>query len=84
MTTEPEVTEIAWDDQPLPALLEAIEDAIARAAAGESLDLTTTHDVVVKYVVPTAAVRGVKAAFRRDREDHWRITLRPRSPRAAE
>lgn len=73
------VTEIALGAQSLPQTLDTIEDAITRAAAGEALDLTTDHDVVVKYVVPTAAVRGVKSSFRRDGEASWRIALRPRS-----
>ena len=76
---EQTVTEIALGAQPLPLTLDAIEDAIVRAAGGEAIDLTTEHDVVVKYVVPTAAVRRVRAAFRRDGEAAWRVTLRPRS-----
>lgn len=76
---DPTVTEIALGAQPLPTILDAVEDAIVRAAGGEALDLTTEHDVVVKYVVPTAAVRSVRAAFRKDGESGWRVTLRPRS-----
>ncbi len=76
---EPTVTEIALGAQPLPAILDAIEDAIVRAAGGEVLELTTEHDVVVKYVLPTAAMRSVRAAFRKDGESGWRLTLRPRS-----
>ncbi|MGE3858186.1 MAG: hypothetical protein AB7G21_14625 [Dehalococcoidia bacterium] len=76
---EPVVTEIALGDRKLPQTLADIEAAIDRAAAGESLDLTTEHDVIAKYVVPTAAVRGVKSSFRRDAELGWRIALRPRT-----
>jgi len=80
---EPAVTEIALGARPLPQTIADIEDAIVRAAAGELVDLTTQHDVVVKYVVPTAAVRGVKSSFRRDAELGWRIALRPRTAGAA-
>ena len=77
--TEPVVTEIAFGGRTLAQTIADIEDAIVRAAAGESLDLTTEHDVIVKYVVPTAAVRGVKSSFRRDADRGWRVTLRPRA-----
>lgn len=73
------VVEIAFGDRKLPQTIADIEAAIDRAAAGEWLDLTTEHDVIAKYVVPTAAVRGVKSSFRRDAELGWRIALRPRS-----
>lgn len=73
------VTEIALGARPLPQTIADIEDAIGRAAGGELLDLTTEHDVIVKYVVPTAAVRGVKSSFRRDADLGWRIALRPRT-----
>ena len=76
---EPTVTEIALGAQALPLTLDAIEDAIVRASGGEAIDLMTEHDVVVKYVVPSAAVRGVRAAFRKDGDSGWRVTLRPRS-----
>jgi len=72
-------TQIALGARTLPQTIAEIEDAIGRAAAGEPLDLTTEHDVVVKYVVPTAAVRGVKSSFRRDADLGWRITLRPKA-----
>ncbi|MDA0301623.1 MAG: hypothetical protein O2822_03775 [Chloroflexi bacterium] len=80
---QPAVTEIALGARPLPQTISDIEDAIGRAAGGELLDLTTEHDVIVKYVVPTAAVRGVKSSFRRDAELGWRIALRPRTAGAA-
>lgn len=80
---QPAVTEIALGSRPLPQTIADIEDAIGRAAGGELLDLTTEHDVIVKYVVPTAAVRGVKSSFRRDSELGWRIALRPRTAGAA-
>ncbi|MFA7249079.1 MAG: hypothetical protein WC273_05540 [Dehalococcoidia bacterium] len=76
---QPSVTQIPLGARSLPQSLAAIEDAITRAAGGESLDLTTEHDVIAKYVVPTAAVRGVKSSFRRDPELGWRIALRPRA-----
>lgn len=76
------VTQIALGARPLPQTIADIEDAIGRAAGGELLDLTTEHDVIVKYVVPTAAVRGVKSSFRRDTELGWRIALRPRTASA--
>jgi hypothetical protein len=79
VTGEPTATEVALGAQALPLTLDAIEDAIVRASGGEAIDLTTEHEVVVKYVVPTAAVRGVRAGYRRDGEGAWRITLRPRS-----
>lgn len=77
--TEPVVTEIAFGGRTLPQTIADIEHAIVRAAAGESLDLTTERDVIVKYVVPTAAMRGVKSSFRRDADRGWRVTLRPRA-----
>ncbi|MDA1062584.1 MAG: hypothetical protein O2895_06730 [Chloroflexi bacterium] len=80
---EPTVIQIALGARPLPQTIGDIESAIDRAAAGELLDLTTEYDVIVKYVVPTAAVRGVKSSFRRDAELGWRITLRPRTAGAA-
>ena len=76
---EPTVTEIALGTRTLPQSIAEIEDAITRAVHGELLDLTTKHDVIVKYVVPTAAVRGVRSSFRRDVELGWRVTLRPRT-----
>ena len=76
---EPSVTEIALGARTLPQSLADIEDAIVRAASGELLDLTTEHDVIVKYVLPTAAVRGVKSSFRKDARLGWRVTLRPRT-----
>jgi hypothetical protein len=78
-SAEQPVVEIAFGDRKLPQTIAEIEAAIDRAAAGEWLDLTTEHDVIAKYVVPTAAVRGVKSSFRRDAELGWRIALRPRS-----
>ncbi len=80
---EPIATQIPLGARPLPQTIADIEDAITRAAAGEALDLTTEHDVIVKYVVPTAAVRGVKSSFRRDAELGWRIALRPRTSSAS-
>ncbi len=65
--------------RPLPETLPLVSEAIERAVAGEAIDLTTRHEVVVKYVVPTAAVRGVKAGFRRDPHEGWRVELRPRA-----
>ena len=79
---EPTVVEIALGERTLPQSIADIESAIDRAAAGEAIDLTTVHDVIAKYVVPTAAVRGVKSSFRRDADLGWRIALRPRAPRA--
>lgn len=76
---EQPIVEIALGDRKLPQTVAEIESAIDRAAAGEWLDLTTEHDVIAKYVVPTAAVRGVKSSFRRDAERGWRIALRPRT-----
>lgn len=77
------VTQIDLTGQPLPAALPAITDAIERAVGGESVDLTTGDETAVKYMVPTAAVRGVRAAFRRDPAGGWRVELRPRAPRPA-
>lgn len=79
MTEPSPVSEIALGARPLPQTVAEIEDAITRAGAGESLDLTTEHEVIVKYVVPTAAVRGVRSSFRRDPALGWRIALRPRT-----
>lgn len=78
MTSEDAGTPIALGDRSLPDAFAEIEAAIDRAAAGESLDLTTSDDLVVKYVVPTAAVRGVRSAFKKDADLGWRVTLRPR------
>lgn len=78
------VTQIDLTGQPLLAVLPVITDAIERAVGGESLDLTTGDETAVKYVVPTAAVRGVRAAFRREPAGGWRVELRPRTPRPAE
>lgn len=70
--------------QPLPSALPVITDAIERAVGGEPIDLMTGDETAVKYVVPTAAVRGVKAAFRREPAGGWRVELRPRASRPAE
>ncbi|RJQ10423.1 MAG: hypothetical protein C4558_04775 [Dehalococcoidia bacterium] len=78
------MTQIDLTGQPLPAALPLITDAIERAVAGESVDLTTGDETAVKYMVPTAAVRGVKAAFRREPAGGWRVELRPRAPRPTE
>lgn len=77
------VTQIDLTGQPLPAALPVITDAIERAVGGESVDLTTGDETAVKYMVPTAAVRGVRAAFRREPAGGWRVELRPRAPRPA-
>ncbi len=84
MTGQESVTSIALGERTLPDAFADVEGAIARAAEGEAVDLTTADDLIVKYVVPTAAVRGVRAAFKRDEVAGWRITLRPRAgaPRA--
>ncbi len=79
----PNVTRIDLTGQPLLAALPAITDAIERAVGGESVDLTTGDETAVKYMVPTAAVRGVRAAFRREPAGGWRVELRPRAPRSA-
>jgi TusA-related sulfurtransferase len=78
--TGPEATvpEIALGSRPLPETFAEVESAIERAAQGEALDVTTTDDLIVKYVVPTAALRGVRSSFRRDGEHGWRVTLRPK------
>ncbi len=78
--TSPDTTaeEISLEGMSLPESLPVIEGAIVRAAAGEPIDLTTSDDVVVKYVVPTAAVRGVRSSFQRDEQHGWRVRLRPR------
>ena len=77
------VTRIDLTGQPLPAALPVIMDAIERAVGGESVDLTTGDETAVKYMVPTAAVRGVRAAFRREPAGGWRVELRPRAPWSA-
>lgn len=77
------VTTIDMTGRPLPQTLPVITDAIERAVGGESLDLMTDDETAVKYMVPTAAVRGVKAAFRREPAGGWRVELRPRAPRPA-
>jgi len=79
VTGEGETVAIALGDRSLPDAFADVEAAIERAASGEALDLTTADELVVKYVVPTAAVRGVRSAFRRDAALGWRITLRPRA-----
>jgi hypothetical protein len=85
MTQPPaEATHVALGDRALPQTLAEIEAAIGRAVDGEALDLTTTHEVIVKYVVPTAAVRGVRASFRRDPDLGWRVALRPRAVRTGD
>lgn len=78
MTSEDSVASIALGARSLPDAFAEVESAIERAVAGESLDLTTSDELTVKYVVPTAAVRGVRAAFKKDAELGWRVTLRPR------
>ena len=60
------VTRIDLNGQALVAALPTITDAIERAVGGESVDLMTGDETAVKYMVPTAAVRGVRAAFRRE------------------
>lgn len=77
-TPETDVTEIALGGRTLPESFADLEGAIDRAARGEALDVTTSDDLVVKYVVPTAALRGVRSSFRRDDEAGWRVTLRPK------
>ena len=67
----------------LPETLPLVSDAIERTIAGEAIDLTTEQEVVVKYVVPTAALRGVKVGFRSDPQGGWRVELRPRVPPSA-
>lgn len=80
----PNVMRIDLTGQPLLAALPVISDAIERAVGGESVDLTTGDETAVKYMVPTAAVRGVRAAFRREPAGGWRVELRPRAPRPVE
>lgn len=78
-----DATQIDLTGQPLAAALPVITDAIERAIGGESVDLTTGDETAVKYIVPTAAVRGVRAGFRREPAGGWRVELRPREPRPA-
>ncbi|MBM4410389.1 MAG: hypothetical protein FJ037_03520 [Chloroflexi bacterium] len=81
MSEQPSVRQIDLTGQTLPVALPVITDAIERAVGGESFDLTTADETAVKYIVPTAAVRGVRAAFRREPAGGWRVELRPRAPR---
>lgn len=78
-----DVTRIDLTGQAILVALPAITDAIERAVGGESVDLTTGDETAVKYMVPTAAVRGVRAAFRREPAGGWRVELRPRASRPA-
>ena len=78
----PQATPVTVVDLGARALVETlplVTELIGRALAGEAIDLVTDQDLVVKYVVPTAAVEGAKASFRRRPEGGWRIELRPRA-----
>lgn len=61
----------------LPDVIAEVDAAIERAVSGAAVDLVTALEVVAKYAVPAAAVRGARAGFRRDPGGGWRIELRP-------
>lgn len=63
-------------------VLPQAEAAIAAAEAGESVLLLADTEVVVKYVTPTAATKGLRCRFGPPRDGVWRIELAPRAPRA--
>ncbi|MDA1241308.1 MAG: hypothetical protein O2798_10785 [Chloroflexi bacterium] len=51
------------------------------AAASEAVTILTDQEVVVKYLTPTAATRGLRCRFGPPKDDVWRIDLSPRVPR---
>jgi hypothetical protein len=61
-------------------VLPQAEVAMAAAASG-AVTILTDQEVVVKYITPTAATRGLRCRFGPPKEDVWRIDLSPRVPR---
>ncbi|GMU41175.1 MAG: hypothetical protein AMXMBFR23_20410 [Chloroflexota bacterium] len=61
-------------------LLPQAEVAMTAAAEG-AVRVLTDQEVVVKYVTPTAATRGLRCRFGPPKDGVWRIDLSPREPR---
>lgn len=62
-------------------LVPQAEAAIEAAVGGEAVTLLADNEVVVKYVTPTAATRGLRCRFGPPTDGVWRIDLAPREAR---
>lgn len=61
------------------------QTVIDAVTAGESLVVLADHQVVLNYLVPTAATNGLRCRFGPPNDGVWRIDLSPRqAPASAE
>ena len=81
--TEPAPREIDLRGIDLTQLLTHAEEVIAAASAGESVSVIADHEVVLNYLAPTAATKGLRCRFGPAKDGVWRIDVSPRRPRAA-
>jgi TusA-related sulfurtransferase len=71
----PEIVEVDLRGVPMPEHLQRATQAVADAAAGKEVVLTTDQEVVIKYVPSAAAKDGLKMRMSMPDEDVWRIKL---------
>ena len=71
----PELIEVDLRGVPMPLHLQRATQAVASAAEGNEVVLTTDQEVVIKYVPSAAAKEGLKMRMSMPDEDVWRIKL---------
>jgi len=71
----PEIIEVDLRGVPMPEHLQRATKAVATAAEGNEVVLTTDQEVVIKYVPSAAAKEGLKMRMSMPDEDVWRIKL---------
>ncbi|MGE3960758.1 MAG: hypothetical protein AB7F65_03660 [Dehalococcoidia bacterium] len=62
----------------LTQLLKHAQEVIDAVKAGESLSVLADHEVVLNYLVPTAATNGLRCRFGPPKDGTWRIDVSPR------
>ncbi|MBT4126978.1 MAG: hypothetical protein HOE43_11365 [Chloroflexi bacterium] len=71
----PEIIEVDLRGVPMPEHLQRATKAVATAAEGNEVVLTTDQEVVIKYVPSAAAKEGLKMRMSMPDDDVWRIKL---------
>ena len=71
----PEIIEVDLRGVPMPEHLQRATKAVATAAEGNEVVLTTDQEVVIKYVPSAAAKEGLKMRMSMPDDDFWRIKL---------
>lgn len=71
--TEPLVVDLRG--VPMPGHLQQATAAVASAAEGKDVVLTTDQEVVIKYIPSAAAKEGLKMRMSMPDDDVWQIKL---------